>query len=108
MNIKHSKSLLSLVMNLIENSIKLIRSESERSIMNDIFSTLRMSRWTLNEKLKYEETTFTELLKSAEALLEKISQAKIALAGSKKKKGGIISPQELRQRNVLSLAAVVD
>lgn len=60
----HSKSLSNLVMNLIENSIKLIRSESENSIMNDVCSTLRMSRWTLNEKLKYEKTTFTELLKS--------------------------------------------
>ncbi len=62
--LEHSKSLSSLVMNLIENSIKLIRSESENSIMDDICSTLRMSRWTLNEKLKYERTTFTELLKS--------------------------------------------
>lgn len=62
--LEHTKSLSSLVMNLIENSIKIIRSESESSIMNDVCSTLRMSRWTLNEKLKYERTTFTELLKS--------------------------------------------
>lgn len=62
--LEHSKSLSSLVMNLIENSIKLIESESENSIMNDICSTLRMSRWTLNERLKYEKTTFTELLRN--------------------------------------------
>lgn len=62
--LEHSKLFSNLVMNLIENSITLIRSESESSIMNDVCSTLRMSRWTLNEKLKHEKTTFTELLKS--------------------------------------------
>lgn len=61
--LEHSTSLANLVMKLIESSINRVRSESESSIMNDVCSTLRMSRWTLNEKLKHERTTFTELLK---------------------------------------------
>lgn len=37
---------------------------SDSSIMDDVCSIMTMSRWTLNERLKEEGTSFSELLKS--------------------------------------------
>ena len=58
------KSLSSAVIKLIEHSISFLRTDSENNIINDVCSTLKISRWTLNEKLKQEDTTFSDLLKS--------------------------------------------
>jgi len=52
------------VCEIIENTIySLSLMQSESNILETICSKLNMSRWTLNERLKYENTSFTELLK---------------------------------------------
>ncbi len=62
--LEKTKSLSGTVLKLIEHSISFLRSESDIHIMNDVCLTLKMSRWTVNDKLKIEITSFTDLLKS--------------------------------------------
>nr|WP_321269860.1 helix-turn-helix transcriptional regulator [uncultured Tolumonas sp.] len=51
------------VTSLIKNAIYSLDSESDASIMNHVCSSLKVSRWTLSEKLKNENSNFTDLLK---------------------------------------------
>lgn len=53
----------SMVINLIKNAIYSHDFESDISIMNNICAVLKISRWTLSEKLKIENSNFTDLLK---------------------------------------------
>lgn len=55
----------STVISLIKSFISSLDSESDASIMNNVCSALKISRWTLGEKLKNENSNFTELLKKA-------------------------------------------
>ena len=62
--INRDNSLSVHVSKIIEKTITSIDSISELNIMSIVCSTLNMSRWTLNEKLRAENTSFSELLKS--------------------------------------------
>lgn len=62
--LKSNSPVSTIVIRGIEKIIKSTHSNGDIDILNNICSTLNMSRWTLNEKLKNEETSFTEILKS--------------------------------------------
>ncbi|WP_024873308.1 helix-turn-helix transcriptional regulator [Tolumonas lignilytica] len=61
--LEKTQSLSGTVAKIIKNSIENMRSESEIQIMTDVCFALKISRWTLNEKLKQENTTFSDILK---------------------------------------------
>lgn len=62
--LKPNNQLSIIVIRIIEKLMKSIHSSNDIDILNNICSTLNISRWTLNDKLKNEKTSFTELLKS--------------------------------------------
>ncbi len=61
--LKQSKSFSHTITELIESIINSNTAEGDKTIFDDVCNTLKQSRWTINRRLREENTCFTDLLK---------------------------------------------
>lgn len=64
-SVYHKTSFASIISDVIEKTLARVGANgTDASILENVCSVMNMSRWTLNERLKSENTSFTDLLKA--------------------------------------------